>query len=63
MNNPSSNPAQGIDASRFQCNLDWFAAKNEGFSFAFVKATGGETYVDPCFKKNGFRGKSRSKFF
>jgi lysozyme len=49
MNNPSSNPAQGIGASRFQCNLDWPAAKNECFSFAFVKATGGETYVDPCF--------------
>ncbi|MEO1264017.1 MAG: GH25 family lysozyme, partial [Bacteroidota bacterium] len=48
--------SKGIDVSHFQCDLDWSALKNEGISFAFVKATEGETYVDPCFHKNWANG-------
>ncbi|APQ59806.1 glycoside hydrolase [Paenibacillus polymyxa] len=44
--------AQGIDVSRYQGNIDWKAVKAEGISFAFIKASQGQRYVDPTFITN-----------
>lgn len=40
---------QGIDVSSYQTGIDWKKVKDDGISFVFVKATGGETYEDPAF--------------
>jgi lysozyme len=44
--------AQGIDVSKDQGTIDWQAVAQAGIVFAFVKATDGETYVDPQFSTN-----------
>ncbi|ASR47221.1 glycoside hydrolase [Paenibacillus kribbensis] len=44
--------AQGIDVSRYQGKIDWKAAKEDGISFAFIKASQGQRYVDPTFITN-----------
>jgi lysozyme len=50
--------AAGIDVSKDQGDVDWAAVAGAGTSFAFIKATDGETYVDPMFAQNweGARG-------
>lgn len=52
MTNSNSNPKKGIDVSLFQQALDWSTVTDSGYSFVFIKATEGETYVDPTFTKN-----------
>jgi lysozyme len=42
----------GIDVSKAQATVSWPAVKSAGYSFAYVKATDGETYVDPTFEQN-----------
>ncbi|OMF32308.1 GH25 family lysozyme [Paenibacillus peoriae] len=44
--------AQGIDVSRYQGKIDWKAVKADGISFAFIKASQGQLYVDPTFITN-----------
>ncbi|TQS01387.1 GH25 family lysozyme [Paenibacillus ottowii] len=44
--------ARGIDVSRYQGNIDWKAVKADGISFAFIKASQGQRYVDPTFTTN-----------
>jgi lysozyme len=44
--------AQGIDVSKDQGDVDWAAVAAAGTAFAFVKATDGQTYVDPMFAQN-----------
>ncbi|MDY7989743.1 GH25 family lysozyme [Paenibacillus polymyxa] len=44
--------ARGIDVSRYQGKIDWKAVKADGISFAFVKASQGQRYVDPTFITN-----------
>ncbi|WP_068499790.1 GH25 family lysozyme [Paenibacillus kribbensis] len=44
--------AQGIDVSRYQGKIDWKAVKADGISFAFIKASQGQRYVDPTFISN-----------
>jgi lysozyme len=46
---PSSGLAFGIDVSHYQTSIDWNRAAQEGVSFAFIKATEGNTFVDPAF--------------
>lgn len=48
----TSSFAQGIDVSKDQGTIDWPAVAQAGITFAFVKATDGETYVDPNFAAN-----------
>lgn len=48
----STSPAQGIDVSFHQGTVDWPAVAQAGKVFAFIKATDGETYVDPQFAAN-----------
>lgn len=49
---PSEHLVHGIDVSRWQGEIDWFAARNSGVAFAFLKATEGGDYVDPTFQRN-----------
>ena len=45
-------PLFGVDASHYQGVVQWEKVAKEGYMFAFAKATGGITYVDPEFEKN-----------
>jgi lysozyme len=44
--------AQGIDVSQDQGTVTWSQVAAAGYAFAFIKATDGETYVDPLFAQN-----------
>lgn len=48
--NPASYPVHGIDASRWQGEIDWQTARANGVSFAFFKATEGGDILDPAFE-------------
>ncbi|MFZ5643101.1 MAG: glycoside hydrolase family 25 protein [Bacillota bacterium] len=48
----SVNNAKGIDVSHWQGNIKWSLVKNDGISFAFIKATEGVDYLDPKFSVN-----------
>jgi len=54
LNNPSRNqyPVRGVDVSHYQGQIDWDTLASNGISFAFLKATEGSSYVDPCFQYN-----------
>ncbi|WP_226003159.1 GH25 family lysozyme [Paenibacillus sp. BJ-4] len=52
MQQRNSRNAQGIDVSRYQGKIDWKAVKADGISFAFIKASQGQRYVDPTFIAN-----------
>ncbi|MGG4216558.1 GH25 family lysozyme, partial [Paenibacillus alvei] len=52
MQQRNSRNAQGIDVSRYQGKIDWKAVKADGISFAFIKASQGQRYVDPTFTTN-----------
>jgi lysozyme len=43
---------QGIDVSHFQGSVNWQEVKQAGMTFAFAKATEGQSSVDPQFKNN-----------
>lgn len=45
-------PLEGVDVSHHNGNVDWQAVKNAGISFAFIKATEGNSFVDPLFAAN-----------
>lgn len=47
-----STSLSGIDVSHFQGDVDWNAVKAVGVTFAFAKASDGDTYKDNQFKKN-----------
>lgn len=49
---PVTYPVHGIDVSRWQGDINWFAARNAGVSFAFLKATEGGDVADPMFRQN-----------
>jgi len=46
---PDSYRVHGIDASRWQGEIDWKTAQSNGVSFAFFKATEGGDIIDPAF--------------
>ncbi|HEX9942248.1 MAG TPA: GH25 family lysozyme [Thermoanaerobaculia bacterium] len=52
MQEATSTEAQGIDVSHFQGTVDWPTVAKAGYAFAFIKATDGETTVDPEFAQN-----------
>src|SRR5688500_3168208 len=43
---------EGVDASHWQGEPDWAAAKGDGIRFAIVKATEGQTFVDGKYANN-----------
>ncbi|HEX5471981.1 MAG TPA: GH25 family lysozyme [Lacipirellulaceae bacterium] len=55
---PSASAAvdvKGIDVSHWQGTIaksTWKSLKNDGYSFVFIKATQGDSYVDPQFVEN-----------
>jgi lysozyme len=56
---PSAYPVHGIDASRWQGEIDWPEAARGGVSFAWLKATEGGDLADPAFARN-FRAALRA---
>ncbi|MGZ0040044.1 glycoside hydrolase family 25 protein [Paenibacillus ottowii] len=52
MQNRSPNAAEGIDVSRYQGTIDWKRVRADGKSFAFIKASQGQRYIDPTFITN-----------
>ncbi len=52
MQDRSPNAAEGIDVSRYQGNIDWKRVRADGKSFAFIKASQGQRYLDPTFITN-----------
>ncbi|MCQ2424105.1 MAG: glycoside hydrolase family 25 [Clostridia bacterium] len=51
-NNPPSDSVIGIDVSSYQGDIDWTTLSSQNISFAFIKATEGSSFVDPCFTSN-----------
>ncbi len=53
-NNPSRDryPIRGVDVSSYQGEIDWDVLSAEGIDFAFIKATEGSSFVDPCLVNN-----------
>ena len=49
---PAHFAVHGIDAARFQTNINWNEARRNGVNFAFLKATEGGDLLDPAFKKH-----------
>lgn len=47
---PARFPIHGMDAARFQTDIDWHRVRRAGVSFAFVKATEGGDHLDPKFR-------------
>ena len=56
---PSAYPVHGIDASRWQGEIDWPEVARGGVSFAWLKATEGGDLADPAFDRN-FRAALRA---
>lgn len=50
--NPMNFEVHGIDVSHFQGEIDWPQVKDQGVTFAFVKATEGLYHCDTLFYKN-----------
>ena len=51
----SSSPIEGVDFSRYQGDVDFDDARKVA-SFAYLKATEGDSYTDPTFYRNAARG-------
>lgn len=56
---PERYPVHGIDAARFQTDIDWNTARQNGVNFAFIKATEGGDVLDTEFT-NHWRGAARA---
>lgn len=44
--------ASGLDVSKDQGSVAWGSVADAGYVFTFIKATDGQTYVDPMFAQN-----------
>lgn len=49
---PEKYPVNGVDVSRYQGNIQWDVIAAQDITFAFIKATEGSSYEDPCFDFN-----------
>lgn len=49
---PLTFEVHGIDVSHFQGEIDWALVRDQGVSFAFIKATEGLSHCDTMFYKN-----------
>ncbi len=49
---------EGVDVSHWQGDIDWNQVYQDGYRFAFVKATEGTNYVDSKFEDNMNNGSS-----
>ncbi len=48
----SSTIYQGIDVSSWQGNIDFAEVKNSGIEIVYIKASEGQSYIDPYFEQN-----------
>lgn len=55
---PARLPVHGIDAARYQGEIDWRRARAAGVSFAWLKATEGGDHSDPGFHINATRARA-----
>ncbi|MEJ2682334.1 MAG: GH25 family lysozyme [Gammaproteobacteria bacterium] len=60
-NIPTGN-AKGIDVSHYQGKIHWPSVAQTGIHFAYAKATGGDTFVDPMFKTNWYELRRNSRY-
>ncbi|WFU50709.1 GH25 family lysozyme [Sinorhizobium terangae] len=51
-NAPDSYAIRGLDVSHWSGEIDWKAAKEDGLTFAYMKATEGGDFVDDHFEQN-----------
>ncbi|NPA74729.1 MAG: hypothetical protein GXO25_01435 [Euryarchaeota archaeon] len=51
-NNTTHVTGLGLDVSHYQGTIDWTKVRNAGYTFVFVKASQGTSYVDPLFSTN-----------
>jgi lysozyme len=58
LNLKGENLIPGIDVSKWQGEIDWSKVANSGVRFAYIKATEGTGYTDPCFAVNWQSAKS-----
>lgn len=60
LNDPSKAeyPVRGVDVSSYQGDIDWETLASQEISFAFIKATEGSSYQDPCFEYNWMQASS-----
>lgn len=49
---PDKYPVNGVDVSRYQGEIQWDVIAQQNITFAFIKATEGSSYKDPCFAVN-----------
>jgi lysozyme len=45
-------PVRGVDVSQHQGRIDWVKLRDQGYAFAFIKATEGADHHDPFFAAN-----------
>lgn len=55
---PSAVSDSGVDVSRYQGFINWSAVAAAGIQFVFIKASEGQTVVDPRFSVNWTGAKS-----
>ena len=55
---PDRYQVHGIDAARYQGEIDFFAAQGAGISFAWLKATEGGDHIDPGYEVNAPRARA-----
>lgn len=55
---PASYPVHGIDAARYQGEIDFVTARANGVSFAWLKATEGGDHLDPGWAVNAPRARA-----
>ena len=53
-------PVKGIDVSSYQGEINWTTLSEQNFSFAFIKATEGSSFVDSNFAYNFKEGQKTS---
>jgi lysozyme len=51
-------PFAGVDVSHHRGDIDWAAARSDGISFAYIKATEGGDFVDSRFQANWNRARA-----
>lgn len=45
-------PIRGVDVSSYQGTIQWDILAKQDIAFAYIKATEGSSFTDPCFEKN-----------
>lgn len=48
----TTHPVKGLDVSHINGKIDWKQVAKADYSFAFIKATGGQYFIDPNFEEN-----------